>query len=144
MYEGAYTNLQRANIEYDYLRGIPIKQILKYYGLSRKGLYKALKRWGVNLKERKENRHKKVINALKYGGLTTIEVAVQNNYKIRTVYYICKKNGFNLRWRSIKILESRKSKLRAECLDWRSQNKSIFKRWQRKRRDNNEPYHTIR
>lgn len=133
MYDGAYTNLQRANIEYDYLRGVPIKQILKYYGLSNKGLYKALNRWGVRLKERKENRHKKVITALKYGGKTAAEAAAANNYKRRTVYYICKANGFNIHWRSIRILASRKIKLRAECLDWRSQNKLIFRKWQWKK-----------
>lgn len=126
IYEGAYTNLQRANIEYDYLRGIPIKEILRKYGICRRALYNAINRWNIDKKIRLDKKYNKIIVALKFGGMTPKEAAQINKVSVYSVWRICKIKKFNLRWRTMKFTEMRKKKLLAENLSWKHSNKLFY------------------
>ena len=120
IYRNAYYNMYRPLIEYDYLHGMKITEILKKYSMSRKGLYNALHRWEIDFGQRKNNKYNRVITALKYSGKTTKEVSKMYGIPVRTIYYICKCENFNLRWRAMRISPERRAKLLAEGLSWRN------------------------
>ena len=131
----SYINLHKANIIYDYIDcHKPLRIVLERYGITKKALYNAFHRWGIDLKERKHKRDERVITALKYSGLKSSEVRVRLNISKSTFYDICKRRKFNLLWRQWKLTPERKAKLNAEGLNWVTQRRARLKNLERGRR----------
>lgn len=98
--EGAYTNLQRANIEYDFMRGVLLDEICETYGITRRTLRHLYQRWNMRPEERRRRRNEKIIREC-LQGFTTKEVGAKYGLSPHTVAEICRIAGHSLKVKRI-------------------------------------------
>lgn len=121
-----YIEMQRANIEHDVKKGIPLKEVAEEYQISFDALVINLKQWGI-IKNKDYNKYVKIriVNLLRYGSHTVQEVADMLGMTRKQVTYHARSIGYSIKEaKHIKVSDDMKEKIK---FDFRKQNEVFWK-----------------